>query len=137
MAVVLCQFLSCHLGHLYGAYWLSWLGIRLEIERLLVRVSPPAESLWCVCEQETIRCYVLVQPRKTRPDMTEKLLTGTKRIKPNKQNLGSPWPLPSINLYITCCSDCVTRTFHMQGFRFVSRFVSQSDLWSKKWWVIF
>ena len=24
-----------------------------------------------------------------------------------------------------------------QGFRFFSRLVGQSDLWSKKWWVIF
>ena len=35
-------------------------------------------SLRCVLEQD----IVLVQPRKTRP--TERLLTGTKRIKSNK-----------------------------------------------------
>ena len=31
-------------------------------------------------------CLVLVQPRKTRPDITERLLTGAKRIKSTKQN---------------------------------------------------
>ena len=27
--------------------------------------------------------------------------------------LRPPWPLPAINLHITCCSDCTTRTLHM------------------------
>ena len=31
-----------------------------------------------------IPCLVLVQPAKTRPDITGKLLTGTLRIKSNK-----------------------------------------------------
>ena len=35
-------------------------------------------SLCCVFEQDTYYpCLELVQPRKTRPDITEKLLTGT------------------------------------------------------------
>ena len=44
---------------------------------MLVRASP---------EQDTSLCLVLVQPRKTRPNMTEKMLTGTSRIKSNKQS---------------------------------------------------
>ena len=44
-----------------------------------VRASP--EALRCVF----ILCLVLVQPRKTLPNMTEKLLIGTLRIKTNKQ----------------------------------------------------
>ena len=32
-------------------------------------------------------CLVLVQPRKTCPDITEKMLTGTWRIKSDKRNL--------------------------------------------------
>ena len=35
------------------------------------------ESLCCVLEQDTIRCLELVQPRKIRPNMTEKLLNYT------------------------------------------------------------
>ena len=36
-------------------------------------------SLCCVLEQDIfILAYILVQPRKTYPDITEKLLTGTK-----------------------------------------------------------
>ena len=42
---------------------------------LQVRASP--EALRCVLEQDTIVCLVQVQPWKTRPDMTEKVLTGT------------------------------------------------------------
>ena len=37
-----------------GAQWLSWLSVRLGIEGLLVRDSPPAESLCCVLEQGTL-----------------------------------------------------------------------------------
>ena len=52
-----------------------------------VRDSPPAESLRCVLEQDTLsaaKC-ILVQFRKTdnRPDMTDKLLTGALNIKSN------------------------------------------------------
>ena len=36
-------------------------------------------------------CSVLVQPRKTRPDITEHLLTGTYRIQSNKQNNRVCW----------------------------------------------
>ena len=28
-------------------------------------------------------------------------------------HLGPPWPTPSIMLYITCCSDCITRMLHL------------------------
>ena len=42
-------------------------------------------ALCCVLEQDTcVFVLILVQPRKTHPDITEKLLTGTFRIKSNK-----------------------------------------------------
>ena len=34
-------------------------------------------TVLCFLEQDTICCLVLVQPRKTCPDITEKLFTGT------------------------------------------------------------
>ena len=46
------------------------------LESGLVAERSP-ESLCCVLEQDTL----LVKPRKTHPHMTEKLLTGTLRIK--------------------------------------------------------
>ena len=41
----------------------------------------------CVLEQDTLLPVILVIPRKQwqRPDMTEKLLTGTLRLNTNKQ----------------------------------------------------
>ena len=59
-----------------GAQWLS--GRVLDSsEGLLVQAS--LETLCCVLEQDTLVLakLVLVQPRKTRPDKTEKLLTET------------------------------------------------------------
>ena len=50
-------------------------------------IPPPAGSLCYVLEQDTICCLVLVQPKKTCPDMTEKLLTGSLRIKTNTKQL--------------------------------------------------
>ena len=51
-------------------------GVRLGIEVLLVRDSPPVESLYCIIEQDTfmVRCLELVQPRKTEncPNITGK-----------------------------------------------------------------
>ena len=41
---------------------------------------------FCPMIKTLILCLVLVQPRKTRPDITEKLLTGTEKIKSNKQS---------------------------------------------------
>ena len=53
------------------------------IEELWARASPKA--LRCVLASSCIVfCLVLVQPRKTHPDMTEKLSTGTLRIKTKK-----------------------------------------------------
>ena len=34
-------------------------------------------TLWCPWARHINPCFELVQPRKTRPDITEKLLTGT------------------------------------------------------------
>ena len=58
----------------------------IGIEASFVRDSSLA--LCCFLENpllEHIICLVLVQPRKTGncPDMTEKLLTGTKRVNTN------------------------------------------------------
>ena len=48
----------------------------LEIEGLQVGASPA--SLCCVCERHINPCLVLVQPRKTRPNITEKCSLGRK-----------------------------------------------------------
>ena len=63
-----------NLKTVWGAQWLS---ACLEIEGLWVRAS--SLSLHCVLEQDIYinPCLVLVQPRKTHPDITEKLLTVT------------------------------------------------------------
>ena len=56
---------------------------QLRSERLGVRnLSPP----YCVIEQDTLLPKGLVIPRKRwlRPDMTEKLLTGTLNLNTNK-----------------------------------------------------
>ena len=47
---------------------------RDQSKRLLVRASPA--SLFCVLEQDINPCLVLVQPRTTRPDITEKCSLG-------------------------------------------------------------
>ena len=54
-----------------------------EIKRLLVRTS--LEALCCVFEQDTLvstKNWFKFQPRK-HPNMTEKMLTGMKRININ------------------------------------------------------
>ena len=62
-----------------------------RIEGLLVQASPLLKSLCCVLEQNTIRCLVLVKPRKTCPCMTEKLLTGMKKYNSNKEISIKSW----------------------------------------------
>ena len=52
-------------------------GSSLTAGRVIVNVSL-SKTLFC--------CLVLVQSRKTRSDMAEKLLTGTLRIKTNQGN---------------------------------------------------
>ena len=48
-----------------------------------------------------ILCLVLVKPKKTHPDMTEKLLTGTYRIKSNKQkHLNVMSPIHRRSIYV-------------------------------------
>ena len=42
----------------------------------VVQDLPLVESLCCVPKQDIICCLVLVQPRKTHLNMTEKLLIG-------------------------------------------------------------
>ena len=46
------------------------------------------DAVWChgVFVNSLNPCLILVFTRKTHPDMIEKLLTGTLRIKPNKKN---------------------------------------------------
>ena len=63
----------------------------MRIKWFLVRDTPPAESMFCVLEQTfyPLLSLVLVQHRKTRPNMAIKLLTGTKRINSNKTNYKS------------------------------------------------
>ena len=54
-----------------GAQWPSGRVLESRQRGLLVRASPAL--LRCVLEQDTL----MVQPRKTHPDITENLLTGT------------------------------------------------------------
>ena len=76
----------------------------LEIEGLRVRALPEALVL-CSWERHFILCLVLVQSRKTHPNITEKLLTGRLRIKSNKQNYSKPLkPLQmTISITLTLC----------------------------------
>ena len=80
---------NCHLLIMSAAYiqkgstvaqwYINKISDWLETEGRHVRASPV--SLCCVLEQDTF----LVQPSMTRPDITERLLTGAQRIKSNKQ----------------------------------------------------
>ena len=55
---------------------IQWLSAGLETERPQIIASPP--SLRCILKQGTfILALVLVQPRKTRAEVTERLLTET------------------------------------------------------------
>ena len=48
-------------------------------------LTPSRVTVLCPSAKHLIRCLVLIQQSKTRPDVTEKLLTVTYRIKPNTQ----------------------------------------------------
>ena len=70
---------------------------------MLVRASPPAESMCCFLEQDTIsaQCLVLAQPRMTCPDTTEHLLTGTHHIfTRGLSNLSSVNNIAHLNLIV-------------------------------------
>ena len=59
-----------------GSVVIQWLSAGLETERPRIIASPP--SLRCIPEQGTfILALVLVQPRNTRAEVTERLLTET------------------------------------------------------------
>ena len=64
------------------------LSVRLGIEGMLVRDSPPAQSMLCPSARHVIYCSLLVQPMKTgnRPSITEHLLAMTlsSKNKPKK-----------------------------------------------------
>ena len=62
-----------------------WLSVNVLYSRMRGYRFKPHWNLWVVSLNKThfILCFVLAQPS---PDMTEKLLTGTLRIKSNKQN---------------------------------------------------
>ena len=51
----------------------------------------------CPWARHFILCLVLVQLRKTYPDMTEKMLTGMLRIKSNKKRIWYSNPFPGIH----------------------------------------
>ena len=70
-------------GHYRGAQWLGgrvfdsrWRGCGFKPHRQHCIVS---------LSKTLILCFVLVQPRKTQHDMTEKMLTGMQQIKAKKQ----------------------------------------------------
>ena len=58
-----------------GGQWLS--GRMLDSRRRVLQVQVSPASMCCVLGQDkhTNPCFVLVQPRKLSPDITEKLLT--------------------------------------------------------------
>ena len=57
-----------------GAQWLS---VRVLNTRRAVGSSLTGVTMLCLWARHINPCLVLVQPRKTRPDITERLLTGT------------------------------------------------------------
>ena len=57
----------------------------LTWDRGVVGSSLTGVTALCPCARHIYPCLVLVQPRKTRPNIIERLLTGTYRIKSNKQ----------------------------------------------------
>ena len=68
---------------LKGAEWLS--GRVLDLRPRGLGLSLTNINVLCLWARHIYPCLVLVQPRKTCRDITEKLLTGTERIKSNKQ----------------------------------------------------
>ena len=55
-----------------------WLSSRVLVLTEVFRNQASLAALCCVLKQRNInRCFVLVQPRKTRPNITEKLFIGT------------------------------------------------------------
>ena len=61
-----------------GVQWLNWYSIRLGIEGLLrFELHCWQTAMLCPWARHFIRCVVQVQPRKTSPNMTGKLLTET------------------------------------------------------------
>ena len=59
---------------------------RLAGDQRVAGLSLTASTVTVLCPlaRYFISCLVLVQPRKNHPDMTEKMLTGTLRIKLNE-----------------------------------------------------
>ena len=76
-------------------------------DRGFAGLSLTGVTTFCHWARHINPCLVLVQPRKTHPDITEKLLTGMKRIKSNKQannalpSNGSWWTINSCYMYAT------------------------------------
>ena len=59
----------------------------LTRDRRAVGLSLTGVTALCPCARHINPCLVLVQCRKTSPNITEKLLTGMLRIKSNKKNI--------------------------------------------------
>ena len=61
-------------------------------------------TVLCLWARHVYPCLVLVQPRKTRPHITEKMLTGTYRIELNKQTNKQTKPLSlSLSVFVCVC----------------------------------
>ena len=70
-------------AYIQGAQWLS--GRVLDSRSKGHGFEPHPRHCVVVLEQHIYPSLVLVQPRNTRPYITERLLMGRKRIKSNKQ----------------------------------------------------
>ena len=69
----------------YKTFLCSTQSAWLEIKGLQVRA--PQEALRCVFEQDTLVCLVLVQPRKTHPDINEKSNQAKSQNKSNENEI--------------------------------------------------
>ena len=87
MLHVLCDIIKPNIWNYIGTiykekrkkYIKSHFSVRLGIEGMLVRDSPPAQSILCPVARHVIYCSLLVQAMKTgkRPNITEHLLAWT------------------------------------------------------------
>ena len=107
-----------------GAQWLSG---RESDSRLMGRRFEPHRRHCVVSFSRNINpSLVLVQPRKTCPFITEKLLMGRKESNQTKKQLTTvslckclpshlwwPWPTLSFYLHVTNCLNCSTGLFNL------------------------
>ena len=83
--VVLCQRISSRVVHSSYIKISKGYGVNVvEFSDQFFQIILTGVTALCPWARHINPCLVLVQPRKTLPDITMKLLTGTYRIKTNK-----------------------------------------------------